>query len=219
MNNPRIALALGYIDDRFIEESISYAPHNKKNGLLKYTGIAACGIIVFAVVIILRFGLVGHHATDVYRQGNCFKVNDQRTLSEISEKPLLAERLDLSDAYYSDIELWYNESGSTSDLDAWYSLITSGKFDEYEFVLYSLFEGDIDNWKVKTVFTEENTRAIDMNGVTVLTAPHPISVDYPYYDYALFEYEGIIYDLRVQSNSKSTMLNLLNEIIPNLDNE
>lgn len=222
MSDGFLLRCVGLIDDSLVEMSIKQFKRIKVERMKHFftsIGIAACVLVMVAVPIAFRLDLIGYHATDIYRQGICVKIDDNRTISDVCEKPLLSDRLDLSNAYYSDIELWYDESGSTSDFDTWYSLITSGKFDEYEFVLYSLFEGDIDKWKVKTVFTEDSTQSIDINGITVLTAPHPISIDYPYYDYALFEYDGIIYDLRVQSNSKSTLLNLLNEIIPNSDKE
>lgn len=217
MNHSRIAFALGSINDRFFKEAIAYVSR-KKFARLKYAGIAVCAIIVFSATIITCFSLFGSHATDMYRQGVCFKVNDMRVISEISEKPILAERLILDGANYSQIELWYNENGSTNAANTWYSLITSGKFNDYEFVMYSLFEGDIDDWKVKTIFTNKSTRTVNINGVTVLTAPHTVSLDYSFYDYAIFEYDDVIYDLRVQSNSESTLCDLLNEIIPNLDN-
>lgn len=197
-------------------------PHQKRNSWLKYSGIAVGGAVLFAAVIFLFFKLADYDSTDSHRQGSCLKIYDKSEISkmsEMSEKTLLVERLNLNGADYSDIELWYDENGTSGDPDAWYSLIASAGSDEYRFTLYSLFEGDIDDWKVKKVFTRKKSQAVNVNGITVLTAPHTVTLGYPFFDYAIFEYEGVVYDLRVQSVRESTLMELLKEIIPNLDNE
>lgn len=69
------------------------------------------------------------------------------------------------------------------------------------------------DWKVDSVFTPEATQTKIINGVEVDIAQTKNSLKYKYWHYAIFTYDGVMYDVRVQSDNPEYVYEVLNTLL------
>ncbi len=216
MTSKTFSQALGEIDERYIGEAIQFKAKKKPRRVWKGLAVAACVCLVAAIALRISVAFWGNQATDSYCEGT------QYILSDLSELPadcadlLTFERVDLST---TDLSLYVDEGKEASDPANWYSLLISDSRSDYRMTIYCLFdsEKDADDWKVDMVFTKQATQVTKIAGTTVSIARNPRSLEYDYWYYAIFERNGIVYDVRLQSDNPGDIHTLLEQMLTSPD--
>ena len=183
----------------------------KKRTWVKWASMAACLCLVVGVAFRIAIGFVPNQATDIYREGTLIEITSENDLPAQYDGKLLAFNLKCSQ-----YEFYYKQDGSAENTEDWYSLL-GAKYDaeaEGRIVLHCMF-GDttVDDWKVSKVFTKKATEQINVNGVEVLIARNEPSLNYTYWHYAIFEYDNVVYDIRVESNDAEYVYEVLDTLI------
>lgn len=215
MKIPKLAYAIGYIDDELISEAVKSKPVLDKLKWLHYAAVAACVMFVCNAALQLVISFKGNQATDIYRKGNFIAISDIADIPGECREKILAENLELETAYKTSIELYFDTSGTAENFADWYSLLISAYYPDYTLTLYCMFDDtkSLEDWKVDTVFTEETTQAVEINGINVLIAHWDVTIDYDFNYYAIFKYQNVVYDIRVKSNNADIIYSVLNDIL------
>ncbi len=233
MNKFTIIEALGDLDDDLIEkhfrtkEALKMKKTNK-HMWIKWSAIAACFCLVLICVPMIIHIFTPSQMVDSYRQGIEYKVNSIAELPAEYGGKLLVQNLELHKT--ATIELYYNEGGSAENAEDWFSLIISDTIlsateteiiggneipkAEKKLLLYCFFDGrTVEKQTVDMVFTEDATETTTINGVEVQIARHSISLDFEYWYYAVFEYDGVVYDVRTKANRQEYIYEVLEQLL------
>lgn len=214
MNTPRLAVAMGHIDDDLVSGAIEYRPVPIQRRWLRYAAVAACIMFVGTTVFRLSISFMGSQATDIYSVGDFIVLNNITDIPGEYNGGLLAENLDLTFANEVSIKLYFNDNGTAENTADWYSLLIGADYPDYSLTMFCLFDNtkSVDDWKVHVVFTPKATQTIEINGTVVSIARREISLNYEYTYYAIFEYDDVVYDIRVGSNDEDRIYTVLNDI-------
>ena len=209
MTTKKFSNALGNIGESYVDEAVNYTAKKKSNAWLKWGAIAACFCLVAGVAFRIAIGFVPNQATDVFREGNLIEIANESELPAQYEGKLLAFNLG-----FEQYEFYYKTDGNAENTDDWYSLLASKYDTNGDIILHCMFgETTVDDWKVSKVFTKEATQTKTINGVEVQIAQNGNSLKYEYWYYAIFEYDDVVYDIRVQSDNADYVYEVLNELI------
>lgn len=209
MTTKKFSNALGNIGESYVDEAATYTAKKKSNAWLKWGAIAACFCLVVGVAFRIAIGFVPNQATDVFREGNLIEIANESELPAQYEGKLLAFNLG-----FEQYEFYYKTDGNAENTDDWYSLLASKYDTNGDIILHCMFgETTVDDWKVSRVFTKEATQTKTIKGVEVQIAQNENSLKYEYWYYAIFEYDDVVYDIRVQSDNADYVYEVLNEII------
>ena len=209
MTTKKFSNALGNIGESYVDEAVNYTAKKKRNAWLKWGAIAACFCLVVGVAFRIAIGFVPNQATDVFREGNLIEIANESELPAQYEGKLLAFNLG-----FEQYEFYYKTDGNAENTDDWYSLLASKYDTNGDIILHCMFgETTVDDWKVSKVFTKEATQTKTINGVEVQIAQNENSLKYEYWYYAIFEYDDVVYDIRVQSDNADYVYEVLNELI------
>lgn len=209
MTTKKFSNALGNIGESYVDEAVNYTAKKKRNAWLKWGAIAACFCLVVGVAFRIAIGFVPNQATDVFREGNLIEIANESELPAQYEGKLLAFNLG-----FEHYEFYYKTDGNAENTDDWYSLLASKYDTNGDIILHCMFgETTADDWKVSRVFTKEATQTRTINGVEVQIAQNEFSLKYKYWYYAIFEYDNVVYDIRVQSDNADYVYEVLNELI------
>lgn len=204
MNSLLLFEAIGEIDGKYIKEAKPV--HNRKKKIIAFiASAAACLILFFFIPNIPNFFGMGAQEGDIFRNG--YLIEDI-TFSELSDHfngKLLAENI-IGDNYF---EFYSKTKEFSENQNDWYSLLYSEYNYDSKIIMHCMFGEDKENWKIDMVFTEEATKTVEINGFSVEIAEFELSLNYQHTHYALFEYDGVTYDLRISSNSPDTVYNIL----------
>ena len=181
----------------------------KKRAWVKWASLAACLCLVVGAAFRIAIGFVPNQATDVFREGNLIEITNESELPAQYDGTLLAFNLN-----FKNYEFYYKSDGVAENTDDWYSLLASKRDTNGYILLHCMFgETTVDDWKVSKVFTKDATETIAVNGIDVQIAKNEPSLDYEYWYYAIFEYDDVVYDLRVKSNDANYVFDVLNTIL------
>lgn len=211
MTKEDIFRELGGIDAEIVTKN---APEEKAAVIryiwLRRIAAMACVCLLCLGIARIAVGFFPNQATDSYRVGNCAAINDFSELPARYDGKLLLENLDLKNS-----ELFYDENGSAEDPEDWYSFLTSDWAEDHKMTLFCLFDDEktLEDWKVDMVFTKDATRTVNVNGTNVQIARNEHSLLHEYWYYAIFEYDGVIYDLRVQSDDPDMIYQYLHRLL------
>lgn len=209
MTNKDLYRELGNIDPSMVEAAAPAEKVRRMNGWMKWAAIAACLCLVVGVVFRVAIGFAPNQATDVFREGNLIEITNESELPAQYNGNLLAFNLN-----FENYEFYYENDGVAENTDDWYSLLSSKGSEEGRIVLHCMFgETTIEDWKVSKVFTKKTTETININGIEVLIARHEPSLQYAYWHYAIFEYDNVVYDIRVQSDNADYVFEVLNQLL------
>ncbi len=170
---------------------------------------------------------------DPYRPGIEYKVDNILRLPGEYNGKILAQNLAFENA---EIELYYKSDGSVTNASDWTSLIITdcvfGKDEgpgievegnigdngvpkiEKRMLLHCFFDGrTVEDQTVDMVFTKDATETVEIRGVKVLIARNPLKINFEYWYYAVFAYDGVVYDLRTESNQQEYIFEVLNQLI------
>lgn len=214
MTNTNLLQAMGRIDPKLIADA---APDvTQKKGVnkvwLKWGAIAACLCLVVAGAFRIAIGFIPSQMTDIFREGIQYEIKSVYDLPAEYDGTILAQNLDLSET--ATVAFYYKEGGIATNTDDWYSLIITDEQSDKEILIHCMFgNATVDHWKVSSVFTKDATQTATIHGVDVQIARHENSLKYEYWYYAVFEYDEIVYDIRVQSNHPDSIYDVLNQLL------
>lgn len=209
MTTKKFSNALSNIGESYVDEAVNYAAKKKSNAWLKWGAIAACFCLVVGVAFRIAIGFFPSQMTDTYREGTLIEITNESELPAQYEGKILAFNLG-----FEQYELYYKTNGKAENTDDWYSLLASKYDTNGDIILHCMFgETTVDDWKVSRVFTKEATQTKTINGVEVQIAQNENSLKYEYWYYAIFEYDDVVYDIRVQSDNADYVYEVLNELI------
>lgn len=209
MTKEDIFRELGAVDPKIVDRT---AP--KANAVcsvwIRRIAAAACICLLCLGLVRFAFAFFPNQATDSYRVGNPLTVNAFDEMPAKYDGKLLFEVLDLKGS-----ELFYDENGSAENPEDWYSFLISDWSTDHKMTLYCLFgdEKTLEDWKVDMVFTKDSTQTVTIKGTKVQVARHDLSLLHEYWYYAIFEYDGVIYDLRVQSDDPDMVWDYLYRLL------
>ncbi len=210
-----------------ISRDMKMARKNKRRWI-KWVAAAACFCLILVCVPTIIHILNPSQMVDSYRRGIEYKVNSIAELPAEYGGKLLVQNLELTEN--AQIELYYNEGGSAENAGDWFSLIISDtihneaeteiiggnevpKIDK-RLLVHCFFDGrSVEKQMVDMVFTEDATETATINGVEVQIARHGISLDFEYWYYAVFEYDGVVYDIRTKANQQEYIYDILEQLL------
>lgn len=206
---------LGEVDEEKVTTAGRAMTTKKKPNLvwLKWGTMAACLCLIVGVIIRIGIDFVPSQMTDIYREGNLIEITQESELPATYNGKMLAFNLD-----FETYEFYYKTDGVAENTDDWYSLLASKYDTNGDIVLHCMFtptteEDQKEDWKVDSVFTAEATQKKIINGVEVEIAQTKYSIKYEYWHYAIFTYDGVVYDVRVQSNNPEYVYEVLNQLL------
>ena len=182
----------------------------KKNAWVKWASMAACLCLVVGVAFRIAISFAPSQETDIFREGILIEIANENELPAQYDGQLLAFHLG-----FEKYEFYYKANGSAENTEDWYSLLASKRDTNGYILLHCMFgETAVGDWKVSSVFTKDTTETVTVNGVKVQIAENEMSLDYEYWYYAIFEYDDVVYDLRVKSNDANYIFDVLHTILP-----
>ncbi len=211
MTSRNVFNAMRSIDVQLILDAAPTEKVKKNNKALwfKWGAVAACFCLAIMGAFSIAIGFIPSQATDHYREGNMIEISSINELPAEYNGTLLAENIEFSKA-----EFYYDTDGTAENIEDWYSLLISKGTSEYRMTMFCLFgDSTVDDWKVSRVFTRKATETININGVDVQIARNEISLQYEYWYYAIFEYDDVVYDIRVKSNDANCVYEVLNTVL------
>lgn len=214
MKKEQLYEAIGDINENYINDAHKTEKKKSRPVWLKWGAIAACLCLVAVGVIRIGIGFVPSNVGDIYRQGALVEIDNVSNLPAEFDGTILVENMVFSDNVW--IELYYDEDGNKMNPDDWYSLLISDITQSGEVLIHCMFgDSTIDDWRIDMVFTKDATITKNINGVDVQIAPLSPPPSFDYWHYAIFEYDGVVYDVRVKSNDADYVYAVLNELLQN----
>lgn len=209
MTSKNLYRCLGGLDPEIIAKAAPAEKTHKRPAWVKWAAMAACACLLAGVAFRVAMAFVPSQLTDPFREGTLMEITGQDELPTQYDGELLAFRLNF-DGY----EFYFKKDGCAENTEDWYSLLGLGYSEDGRILLHCMF-GDttVEDWKVKRVFTKKATETVHINGVEVQIAPHELSLNYAYWHYAIFEYDDVVYDLRVQSNEPEYVYEVLHTLL------
>lgn len=214
MTDINLLHAMGNIDPRLIAEAAPDTVSRKSAGevWLKWATIAACAYLVAAAVLRVAVAFVPSQAADPLCEGCVeYEIEDLSDLPAVYDGKMLLQNLDLSEGV--DFNFFYVKDGSPTNTDDWHSLYFSDYQNGVKLSVSCLFDTTVEDWKPSRVFTEKATQTVTINGVEVQIARNDHSLDLQYSYYAIFEYDGIVYDIRVKSDDPDHIYGVLEQML------
>ncbi len=228
MTRQNISDAIGNIADRHVKELANFKGKKNNKIWVKWAVSAACLALVIAFAPTLYHILTPSQMTDPWRVGILYEIEDIQALPNNNGEKILAQNLELSPN--AQIELYYNEGGSASNIEDWFTLIISDSIqsttetetmgehafpkEEENLLMICLFDGrTVEDQKVDMIFTKDATQKLDINGTEVQIARNELSISYEYWYYAVFEHDGVIYDVRTQSDRPEYIYEVLEGLL------
>lgn len=213
MTNPHIFKELTYIDPAFVAESAprERARRGRFRPRVKWGAMVACLCLAVVLGFRIKVAFTPSQATDIFREGIGTEITSLNELPADYDGVLLVKNLKLTDATY---EFYYKEGGDPLNTDDWYSLLLNEGYGDGEILLHCMFgDPDIEDWKVDSVFTKKATETRTVHGVEVQIARRELSLNYEYVYYAIFKYDGVVYDLRTESNRAEYIYEILDILL------
>lgn len=221
MTSKNIYRSLGGLDPELIAKAAPAEKAQKKNTWVKWGALAACLCLVIGIAFRVAIGFIPNQATDIFREGTLVEITSESDLPAQYDGKLLAFNLEFPqyEFYYKqggsdDTTGYVGNLGSAENTENWYSLLAVKHDSEGKILLHCMF-GDttVDDWKVSMVFTKNATETITVGGIEVQIARLDLSLQYEYWYYAIFEYDDVVYDIRVQSNNAEYVYDVLATLI------
>lgn len=215
MTDTNLLHAMGNIDPRLIAEAAPDVVSRKSAGgiWLKWGAIAAGVCLAAAAALRISMAFVPSQMADPHVEGTFeYEIESVYDLPAEYDGKLLVQNLDLSK--WADIDLYYVQGGDPANTDDWYSMIISDSQGGKKLVMFCMFgDATVEDWKAHRVFTEKATQTVTINGTEVQIARNDYSFDLQYGYYAIFEYDGVVYDVRVKSEDSDYIYGVLEQML------
>ena len=215
MTNQDIFRELTNITPAYILDAAPRAERapRRRGRLLRWGSLAACICLVAVLAIHIKVAFTPAQMTDVFREGICMELTDLGQLPAEYDGAALVEGLGATS-----YEFYYKEGGDPTDPADWYSLLVSEVIGNGQVMLHCMFgDPDIEDWKVDMVFTKQATETRVIHGVEVQIARQQPSLRAEYWYYAIFKYDGVVYDLRTLSDDAGYVDEVLERMLGELE--
>lgn len=194
------------VDDKYIEEA---NPKNKSIAKFRWNPIAIAACL--ALVVLTEIG------SGFYRQitekEKYYSTNMEEILA-IYEGELLAERLSQEGVVNTNIQLCYAGEGLPGSVEDWKTLSVSANYEDCDVTLNCGFNGET------FAVNEDNViDSIQYGDTPVLIYKAEIVDEYELAYYAVFEYQNVCYELRMYSNDKDDIYDILQAILGAPEND
>lgn len=209
MKETSLVMSLSYIDDELISSAVNFKPSKKT--WLKYVAVAAaCAVLIVGVSVNFVVPHIGTHAVDPQRTGTCVELSNIDELSALCGKELLISRLDLSEMNVVENSLYYDSDSDRIETGSIRNHILRAETETMSISICSWFFGNLNSHKSDTLFTPQNTKVYNIDGVEVFVVPHPLEfLSESVYSYAIFEYDDVVYSISVQSNEPNMIIQIV----------
>ncbi len=205
------------LTDEYFDIEKEFVMKKRKKKIMHRASLAAC-FALFLICLPTVFHIFNpSQMTDSFRVGIEYQIDDIQNLPAQYNGKILVQNLNLSEN--AECVLYYNEGGNVSSAEDWFSLLISDMpFVEENFegklLVYCLFDGrSVEDEKVDMVFTEDATKKVNINGTEVHIARYNNSIQFEYWYYAVFKYDGVIYDVRTQSDDSEYIYRILEQLL------
>lgn len=205
--------ALNDIPDEYID---AYYKKTGMNSRLKFfLQTTAC------LLIILILGIPIYHGINKTQMEDLFMKNNLKASlrSEDEAFNLVYNHLAIKNLYGSDYEslilkVYYQQEGELFNQEDWRYVKISEDYLEGDLSITCYLDGStVEEVKNDMIFKEENTLVTSIRNHMIWQATY-VSVSYDAMYCAVFELDGITYDVRFSSNDKSGMEQILDKLIP-----
>ena len=194
MNKLTLSRSLGFLSDEIIYEADEKRTREKSGRRIKYIAAAACLCIILAGGIMLKNA-----------EEKIIPVGNIREISDNFGGRLLAQNLDLSEDDSPTILL--SCTGGLGDPSGWEMLSVSADYPDCTVVLNCSFDkkssGDI----------SEASDFLEYGDVLVKIFLEEPTPEYKYVSRAVFECDGVYYELNAKSNSAERIYGLLDMLM------
>ena len=158
-------------------------------------------------------GNTGSEGTYPHGKGDTYT----STIGEVSELYGEGWLVANCDGYLNDTlmaRLYYDVGGDIANPDDWYSVIIGKNSSDCFFTIYSFFdeEQDLDDRKCGN-FTKKTTKTEIIKGVTVYYVETGGAIYFSHRVYAIFEYDDVIYDIRLESDDPQMVWRIVNSML------
>ena len=215
MTNQDIFRELTNITPAYVLDAAPRAESAPRRGgrLLRWGSLSACICLVAVLAIHIKVAFTPAQMTDVFREGTCMELTDLAQLPAEYGGAALVEGLGAKS-----YEFYYKEGGDPADPADWYSLLVSEGIGNGQVMLHCMFgDPNIEDWKVDMVFTKKATETRVIHGVEVQIARQQPSLRAEYWYYAIFKYDGVVYDLRTLSDDAGYVDEVLERMLGELE--
>lgn len=232
MSIPKMAKAMGYIDDDLVSGAVEYKRTKKKNSWVKWGAMAACLclVVVGAFTIFPYENWTEHQADDPNWSKTHFETAELNGIEAVCGTDLLLDKIALSGDYHSEYILEITEEGDFKNTDLWSNLsvsITNGEdihdqssaSVDHAFCFIS-FDGD--TGAINLPLWESDT-TMELNGYSVQYsektneeyAAEGITLGHKqnYHGYAVFTHNGYTYYLSTHSDNADFFDSVINQIL------
>ena len=219
-NTPKLAIAIGYIDDDLVTEAVEYMPVPKKEKIawFRYAIVAAClclvAVGIFSVSPYENWS--EHQAEDPNWDTTHYETAALADIEAVCGTDLLLDKMALTDNYYSNYHLEIIENGSFDNPEDWKSLSVDVNYgngivdpDNDNLICFISFDGSTDGIYIMDFLNDAATA--EVNGYTVeynemslddaaadgLTLPGNLD----YHGWAKFTHNGYAYYIATQSDN------------------
>lgn len=207
---------MGEVDEQKVfAASNEFKPEKSKHGnWFKRISMAACLSLLILGVARIAIGFIPNNGEDIYRKGVLYELDSISELPAEYDGKILVKNMSFSENVW--MELYFNEGGKETNPNDWYSLLILDVTENGEVVMNCMFgDSTVDDWKVDMVFTKEATIIKNINGVDVQIASLASSPSFDYWYYIIFEYDNVVYDVRIRTNDVGYIYTVLNELLRN----
>lgn len=204
MNGYELLELIGLVDPAYIESADNDFVTKKNRASVKWNALAAC------LCLAITCGILTFNSFVLNKKTKINKITIE-SIEEVSYKyngTLLAENLDFSNGYSSSIELSCSDDGGLYDPSSWNSLSVSAEYIDYAVVLNCSFEGQTDDNNTSTAV--DFVQYGDILIAVYLGEPTPV---YEYVHRAVFECDGVCYELLTLSNDENRIYDLLDRLM------
>ena len=209
MKTPKIAKAIGFIDDDLIAGAIDYRP-KAKNPWAKI--LAAAASLCFVAAVLLALPDMGASAEDPNWHKTHFETESAEVMSAICGENLLLDKLAVKEVFYSEYILEIRKGGSFTEKSDFCNLSARINYGESvidsdgeQVYCYISFDRKAEGTYIDEYFRngEFETKEMTVNGYTVRYAKtEPLSNINTQRIIAKFEYGGYDYYLETESPDK-----------------
>lgn len=191
------------VDNQFIEKAQAKLK-KKKNGWLKWGAMVACLCLVIGGIFFFNRS----NEANVDNRLAIETIDNIEQISSLYEGTLLVENLVLSDSEAATIKLSHLENKDIHDTSNWDTLSVTADYPDYSLVLNCSFQRQIENDYSSEVFD-----TLQYGNVLVNLYQKEPTPESEYVYGALFEYDGVFYQLLSRSNDPDCIYNLLDTVI------
>ena len=175
-NTPKLAIAIGYIDDDLVTGAVAYMPAQSKTKIawFRHAIVAAC--LCLAVVGVFRVlpyeNWFEHHAEDPNWEKTHYETIALADIEAVCGTDLLLDRMALTDSYFSHYNLEIIENGSFENTADWKSLSVNVNYggavvdqDSDNLFCFISFDGSTDGIYIPDFLNDAAT--VEVNGYIV----------------------------------------------------